>query len=140
MSPSLTTVVTLCLYFYICSPSVSVNVPSISFTDKPTGNAINAVESPNDSIQSSFADVPLDTWIRMQSNHSTNAIYLACTQPGAAPGVVIAAPSHQNPDYYYHWVRDAALTMDYVAKVYKKTQDKKWGRLLDHHGSSDLYR
>lgn len=26
-------------------------------------------------------------------------------------GAIIAAPSHQQPDYYYHWTRDAALVM-----------------------------
>ncbi|KAK0715681.1 Six-hairpin glycosidase-like protein [Lasiosphaeris hirsuta] len=30
--------------------------------------------------------------------------------PGAAPGIVIASPSKQNPDYFYTWTRDASLT------------------------------
>lgn len=29
-------------------------------------------------------------------------------------GTVIASPSRENPDYYYHWVRDAALVMSTV--------------------------
>lgn len=29
-------------------------------------------------------------------------------------GTVIASPSRENPDYYYHWVRDAALVMSVV--------------------------
>ncbi|KAG6007643.1 hypothetical protein E4U21_005724 [Claviceps maximensis] len=29
----------------------------------------------------------------------------------AAPGVVIASPSKQDPDYFYTWTRDAALTL-----------------------------
>lgn len=31
--------------------------------------------------------------------------------PGVGPGVVIASPSQRDPDYFFHWVRDAALVM-----------------------------
>ncbi|KAA6413885.1 MAG: glycoside hydrolase family 15 [Lasallia pustulata] len=30
--------------------------------------------------------------------------------PGAASGVVVASPSKSNPDYFYSWTRDSALT------------------------------
>lgn len=30
--------------------------------------------------------------------------------PGAGRGLVIASPSKSNPDYFYTWTRDAALT------------------------------
>ena len=30
--------------------------------------------------------------------------------PGAFPGIVVAAPSTVNPDYFYTWTRDSALT------------------------------
>lgn len=36
---------------------------------------------------------------------------------GLAPGVVIAATSRSNPDYFYHWVRDASLVMDVVGRL-----------------------
>jgi glucoamylase len=41
----------------------------------------------------------------------------------AVPGVVVASPSRENPDYYYHWVRDAALVMDVVNSLYNREQD-----------------
>ncbi|KAJ5226860.1 uncharacterized protein N7469_006866 [Penicillium citrinum] len=31
--------------------------------------------------------------------------------PGASAGVVVASPSKSNPDYFYTWTRDAALTL-----------------------------
>lgn len=31
--------------------------------------------------------------------------------PGAASGLVIASPSTANPNYYYTWTRDSALTL-----------------------------
>ena len=36
-----------------------------------------------------------------------------------ARGSVVAAPSRSYPDYYYHWVRDAALTMEAVMDLYQ---------------------
>src|SRR3954454_23142284 len=30
--------------------------------------------------------------------------------PGAFPGIVVAAPSTLNPNYFYTWTRDSALT------------------------------
>ncbi|KAL1997043.1 hypothetical protein VTN49DRAFT_7908 [Thermomyces lanuginosus] len=35
---------------------------------------------------------------------------------GVNPGVVIASPSKQDPDYFYTWVRDAALTVQYLVE------------------------
>ncbi|WP_016956059.1 glycoside hydrolase family 15 protein [Catenovulum agarivorans] len=32
-------------------------------------------------------------------------------------GAVLASPSRNNPNYYYHWVRDAARTMSEIAKL-----------------------
>ena len=29
----------------------------------------------------------------------------------AENGIIVASPSKENPDYYYHWIRDAALTI-----------------------------
>ena len=37
---------------------------------------------------------------------------------GAALGTVIAAQSYAAPNYAYHWVRDASLTMDVVNDLY----------------------
>jgi glucoamylase len=31
--------------------------------------------------------------------------------PGAASGLVVASPSQDNPNYYYTWTRDSALTL-----------------------------
>jgi len=48
------------------------------------------------------------------------------SSPGAAPGAVVAAPRDQGPqgpDYFYHWVRDAGLVMDVVARLYARETD-----------------
>lgn len=50
--------------------------------------------------------------------------------PNASPGAIIAAPSREHPDYFYHWVRDAALTLEaaidlYESNALKSTKQKK---------------
>ncbi|KAK6543641.1 glycoside hydrolase 15 protein [Orbilia ellipsospora] len=44
---------------------------------------------------------------------------------GAVRGLVTAAQSKTNPDYWYHWVRDAALTMDVVVMLYEAASSAK---------------
>jgi glucoamylase len=34
-------------------------------------------------------------------------------------GAIIASPSKQSPDYFYHWVRDAALTLESAMDMYE---------------------
>jgi glucoamylase len=38
--------------------------------------------------------------------------------PGAAAGLVIASPSTSNPDYFYTWTRDSALTLKTLIDLY----------------------
>lgn len=48
-------------------------------------------------------------------------LYKNISPKDATAGAVIASPSRANPDYYYHWVRDAALVMVPVLQHYKTT-------------------
>jgi len=32
-------------------------------------------------------------------------------------GAVMASPSKTNPNYYYHWMRDAAISMDVLQHI-----------------------
>ncbi|MBX2987061.1 MAG: glycoside hydrolase family 15 protein [Bdellovibrionaceae bacterium] len=45
--------------------------------------------------------------------------------PQITPGAVIASPSRQGPDYFYHWVRDAGLTMGTLIDNAPRTP--QWG-------------
>ncbi|KAJ1656649.1 hypothetical protein IWQ61_003818 [Dispira simplex] len=57
--------------------------------------------------------------------------------PDAAKGAMQASPDRKRPDYYYHWVRDAALTMDLITKLYRDAvapQERKiWRKILEDH-------
>ena len=43
---------------------------------------------------------------------------------GTVSGVVVASPSKANPNYFFHWVRDAALVMNTVFDLFLREQDQ----------------
>jgi glucoamylase len=45
--------------------------------------------------------------------------------PEVEVGTVIASPSKQNPDYFYHWTRDGALTMSSVFALSQSGRGKR---------------
>jgi glucoamylase len=57
-------------------------------------------------------DRALDVWLSWQTGQSTQGMLKNVLPTGA----VIASPS-TSPDYRYHWIRDAALTMDTVREL-----------------------
>jgi glucoamylase len=59
----------------------------------------------------SAAESSLENWIKAQTDRSLSRVYLAISPKDGALGSVMASPSRDNPDYYFHWIRDAALTM-----------------------------
>ncbi|KAJ5212773.1 uncharacterized protein N7498_004419 [Penicillium cinerascens] len=74
----------------------------------------------------------LDTWLASETsvarqgilhNIGASGVYAA----SAKPGIVIASPSTDNPDYYYTWTRDSALTLKVVIDLFKNGD----GDLLD---------
>ena len=63
------------------------------------------------------------SWLNENSNFSLEKLAENISPNDAAPGAVIAARNTTNPNYYYHWVRDAALVMDALIDTYKTTND-----------------
>ena len=62
-------------------------------------------------------------WLKTQQEFSTQKLIESMSFSDLAPGALVASPSRQNPDYYYHWTRDAALVMDVVVSLYEKSTD-----------------
>jgi glucoamylase len=58
-------------------------------------------------------------------------LFLNIHPPGTAPGIVIASPSRQDPDYRYHWTRDASLVMGEVVSQFSELQGPKREELRD---------
>jgi glucoamylase len=49
---------------------------------------------------------------------------------GASRGIIIASPSRHDPDYYFHWVRDAALSYDVALQIYSDSNDGQLRSML----------
>lgn len=47
-----------------------------------------------------------------QNDQSLDRLEKNISHPEVIPGVVIASPSRKDPDYFFHWIRDAALVME----------------------------
>ncbi|KAJ9644478.1 Glucoamylase, intracellular sporulation-specific [Coniosporium tulheliwenetii] len=66
---------------------------------------------------------PLGVWLDKEKEIAFDRL-LANIAPGgrnaenAAPGSVIASPSREHPDYYFQWVRDAAITIQTLVDTY----------------------
>eukprot|EP00871_Galdieria_phlegrea_P003563 jgi/Galph1/4207/GphlegSOOS_G2860.1 len=65
----------------------------------------------------------LEEWIPKQYNRSIQGIFYNINQPGTAKGCIVAADSKHQPDYYYNWIRDAAITMQVVVTLYERATD-----------------
>ena len=78
-----------------------------------------------------------EPWLESQSSASVERLLANVSPAGTAPGVVVASPERVSPNYYYHWVRDAALTMNTVVELYARAsstqlRDALRNRLVDY--------
>lgn len=62
-------------------------------------------------------------WLNSEKQVALSKIFANISRSDAAPGSVVAAPSRENPNYYFHWIRDASLTMETLAGLYQSTND-----------------
>jgi glucoamylase len=49
---------------------------------------------------------------------------------GTEDGIIVASPSKENPDYYYHWTRDAALTILLLIRLLDKEEYNSYYNIL----------
>ncbi len=59
---------------------------------------------------------------------------------GTAKGTIVASPSKANPDYWFHWVRDAALVMSAIIDVAQRTNDYQTKKYLYSLVDNYIYR
>ncbi len=71
------------------------------------------------------ADLPLGEWLKSEKSFATERMLKNISPADAVPGVVVASPSKDNPNYYFHWIRDASLTMDQVVFLYANSREAK---------------
>jgi glucoamylase len=63
--------------------------------------------------------------IKLQKPRATEYLLKNISPSDAVKGVVVASPSKRDPDYYYHWVRDAALVMESVHDLLDESTNMK---------------
>ncbi|KAF4979540.1 hypothetical protein FZEAL_4308 [Fusarium zealandicum] len=59
-----------------------------------------------------------------------------CHSKNVYPGVVIASPDTQDPDYFYTWTRDAALVFKYVVERFTYQYDAGLQKLIQQYIAS----
>jgi len=59
------------------------------------------------------------TWLQAEQKIALFKMFNNISPAGSAPGTVVASPSRTAPNYYFHWIRDAALVMDTVVTLYQ---------------------
>ena len=45
-------------------------------------------------------------------------------------GSIVASPSKYDPNYFYHWIRDSAITMKAIMNIYSETKDIKYLEII----------
>ena len=131
--------------FYCCSrlaAGFAVGSPSFTGLQHYLKQSRPSLESPDYlwHLRSAESIVPegLDEWI--QDQRKTSFRYLlenigpnGTNAKDTPPGTVLASPSREAPNYYYQWVRDAAITMGDVVKEYGKTADPALREIIDYY-------
>ena len=82
-------------------------------------------------IQPLHAD-QLNNWLDHQIDVSLDSIDQAISPEDGALGSVMASPSRSKPNYYYHWIRDAALTMREVFEWRDSAKESSRKMLLNY--------
>lgn len=76
----------------------------------------------------------------VQFKKSLETVIENSTKPDVRPGMVVASPSRSNPDYYYDWVRDTALTYRSLIDYYELKKDPKIKKMIFVWVDAEAYR
>ncbi|KAJ5714421.1 uncharacterized protein N7483_011602 [Penicillium malachiteum] len=83
------------------------------------------------------ATTSLDAWLASETAVALQGIQYNIGSSGAyaesaSSGIVIASPSTDDPDYYYTWTRDSALTMKVVIDLFRNGDSSLQGIIEDY--------
>lgn len=83
---------------------------------------LSSLPSFTDAVSFTKPKTSLGSWIETEESIAYDQIYQnlggGARAKDAALGAVIASPSTEEPDYYYQWVRDAAITYKTIIGQY----------------------
>ncbi len=63
----------------------------------------------------------LNTWLAQESAVALSRLEMNISPLDTVPGLIIAAPSKSEPNYYYYWVRDGAMVMRSILGLYESS-------------------
>ena len=91
-------------------------------------------------LDTTLVPAGLEEWIQLQRASSYQFLFDNIAPNGtnaqdAAPGAVIASPSKTAPNYYYFWVRDAAITMGGVVEALERTGEARFKDMLEAYAN-----
>ncbi|PVV00868.1 hypothetical protein BB560_004734 [Smittium megazygosporum] len=114
------------------STSIHFNNPRSSLLNPVNHNLDSLVSKPGSASESSVFKErkELDDWVAAQYDISLSLINDNISPTGAMKGSVCASRSKLNPDYYYHWIRDSALTMNMLIQNLNNSDPGLIERLL----------
>lgn len=69
-------------------------------------------------------------WLNSQGPISYEKLLNNINPSGTVPGVVVASPQTENPNYFRHWIRDSALVMDVVLQKFQQVQNHQERKFL----------
>jgi len=81
-------------------------------------------------LTSVFADSRTE-WVSQQESQSWERLLQNVAPAGTTPGTVVASPSREAPNYWFHWVRDAGLVLDQVVSRRIRSQSTAEAQKLD---------
>ncbi len=89
--------------------------------------------------------LPTISWAKLPSKEfqfqkSLSMVLANSTKPDVKPGMVVASPSRSNPNYYFDWVRDTALTKRALIDYYELTKDPKIKQMIFTWVDAETYR
>ena len=108
----------------LLAASAFAAAPAVPSAPATTSAGLGALFDGSRAASRDAVAVPsLDEWLSLEKSIALRKMEANISPPGAAPGAVAASPSHHDPDYFFHWRRDAALTMQEVVTLYAQASD-----------------
>ncbi|MCM2349840.1 MAG: glycoside hydrolase family 15 protein [Bacteriovoracaceae bacterium] len=75
-----------------------------------------------------------------QFKNSLKVVIENASKPDVRPGMVVASPSRSQPDYYFDWVRDTALTYRALIDYYELKKDSQIKKMIFTWIDAEAYR
>lgn len=79
---------------------------------------------------SSTATQGFNEWLEFAATVAEQKLLANVSPADARLGAIVASPSRENPDYYFHWVRDAALIVETMLDLRERSQNTAYRNLL----------